>query len=106
MLARTLRRPRCAIPSTTSSMPALDGLVEDGIEEGDGRLGALEAEALLADVAGVEEPLEGLGGVQPLEHVALLAGAERSGTPSTWSWIQRFWTGSWMCMYSMPIVRQ
>ena len=33
---------------------------------------ALEAEALLADVAGVQEALEGLGGVQPLEQVALL----------------------------------
>ena len=26
--------------------------------------------------------------------------------PSTRSWIQRFSSGSWMCPYSMPIVRQ
>ena len=30
----------------------------------------------------------------------------RCSTPSTCSWIQRFSSGSWMCMYSMPIVRQ
>ena len=27
-------------------------------------------------------------------------------TPSTCSWIHRCSSGSWMCMYSMPIVRQ
>ena len=26
-------------------------------------------------------------------------------TPSTWSWIQAFCSGSWMCMYSTPMVR-
>ena len=25
---------------------------------------------------------------------------------STRAWIQRRWSGSWMCMYSMPVVRQ
>ncbi len=73
MLASTLSRPRCAIPRTTSSMPALGRLVEDGVEERDRRLGTFEAEALLADVAGVQEALEGLGCVQPLQDVALLS---------------------------------
>ena len=42
-----------------------------------------------------------------LEDVALLVGGRaRASTPSTCSWIQRFSSGSWMCMYSMPIVRQ
>jgi hypothetical protein len=38
----------------------------------DGRLAALEAEALLADVARVQEALEDLGLVQRLEDAALL----------------------------------
>ena len=51
-----------------------------------------------------EELLEGLGGVEALEDVALLVGGRgRSSTPSTCSWIQRFSSGSWMCMYSMPM---
>ena len=54
-------------------------LVEDGVEEDDGRLRPLEAEALLAHVAGVEEALEDLGGVEPVEDVALLLGGEGGG---------------------------
>ena len=51
-----------------------------------------------------EELLERLGGVEPVEDVALLVGATGSvETPSTCCWIQRFCSGSWMCMYSMPI---
>ena len=51
--------------------------VEEGVERDDRRLGTLEAEALLADVARVQEALEDLGGVQPLEQVALLFDAGR-----------------------------
>ena len=53
------------------------GPLEHGVEDRDGRLGALDAEALLADVLGGEELLEGLGGVEPAEDVALLVGVER-----------------------------
>ncbi len=59
--------------------PDLGALLEDGVEEHDGRLGPFEAEALLPHVAGVEEPLEGLRGVEPVEDVALLEGVERGG---------------------------
>ena len=62
---------------------------------------------LWPDVLGVQEPLERLGRVEPLEDVALLVGRRAAVlTPSTCSWIHRFWSGSWMCMYSTPIVRQ
>jgi len=47
-------------------------LVQDGVEDDDGRLGALEPEALLAHVAGVEEALEDLGRVEQLQDVLLL----------------------------------
>ena len=57
----------------------LGGLVEHGVEERDGGLGALEPEALLADVAGVQEALEGLGGVQAGEDVVLLLGRTGPG---------------------------
>ena len=83
------------------------GRLEDGVEDRDGRLGALEPEPLLADVLRGEELLERLGRVEPLEDVALVVEVGSSGdTPSTCSWIQRCSSGSWMCMYSMPIVRQ
>ena len=59
--------------------PRRGALVEDGVEEHDGRLRPFEAEALLAHVPGVEEPLEGLGRVEPVEDVALLDGVERGG---------------------------
>ena len=56
-------------------------LVEEGVEDHDGRLGALEAEPLLAHVAGVEEALEDLGGVQPVQDVALLVRHGHRGDP-------------------------
>ena len=107
MLASTLRRPRWAMPITTSATPRAGGRVEERVEQDDGRLGPFEAEALLPDVAGVEEALEDLGGVEAAEDVALLVEVERGRLdPSTCCWIQRFCSGSWMCMYSMPSVRQ
>ena len=53
--------------------------LEDRVEDRDGRLGPLQPEALLADVLGGEEPLEGLGGVQALEDVALVVEVELGG---------------------------
>ena len=58
---------------------ALCGGVEEGVERHDGRLGTFEPEALLADIARVQEALEDLGCVQPLEQVALLFDARRRG---------------------------
>ena len=54
----------------------VDRLVEDGVEQHDGRLGSLEPEPLLTHVARVQEPLEHLGGIEPPEDVALLVGRE------------------------------
>ena len=86
--------------------PGLGGLVHDRVQQGDGRLGPLQTEALLADVLGLQELLQGLGRAQPFEDPALLFGVTWMETPSTCSWIHRFWSGSWMCMYSTPTVWQ
>ena len=51
--------------------------VEDRLEGHDRRLPALEAEALLADVARVQEAFEDLGLVQRLEHAMLVVDAQR-----------------------------
>ena len=92
---------------TTCGLPGDGGVVEDGVDQRDGRLAAFQAEALLADVLGVEELLERLGGVEAVEDPAVLLRASAGWRrPSTCSWIQRFWSGSWMCMYSTPTVRQ
>jgi hypothetical protein len=53
----------------------------------------------------VQEALEGLGGVEPVEDVTLLLGRERGG-PLDVVLDPRFCSGSWMCMYSMASVRQ
>ena len=50
----------------------LGSLVRGGVQHRDEGLGALEGEALLADVLGLEEVLESLGGVQLLQQVLLL----------------------------------
>ena len=76
MLASTLRRPRWAMPITTSATPEPGGGVEQRVEQDDGRLRALQAEPLLPDVAGVEEALEHLGRVEPAEDVPLLLEVE------------------------------
>ena len=55
--------------------------LEDGVEDRDRRLGALEAEALLADVLGAEERLERLGGVELGEDVALVLEGEVGVAP-------------------------
>ena len=51
------------------------------VEQGDGRLGTFEPEALLADVLGLEELLQRLGRVQPLEDAALLLRGDERRDP-------------------------
>ena len=53
----------------------LGGRAEHLVEQRDQRLAALQREALLADVLGLQEGLERLGGVEPVEDVLLLARA-------------------------------
>ena len=50
----------------------VDGRVEQEVQHRDQRLGAFEAEALLAEVLRVEEPLEGLGRVERREDRGVL----------------------------------
>ena len=72
MLASTLSRPRWAMPMTTSSRPSLGGVVDHRVEQRDERLAALQREALLADVLGLQERLERLGRVEPAQDAQLL----------------------------------
>ena len=48
------------------------GFLEQGVEDRDQRLGTFETEALLAEVLGGQELLEGLGRVEPSQDVALV----------------------------------
>ncbi len=76
MLASTLSRPRCAMPMTAPSSRLVGRGLEDRVEDGDEALAALEPEALLAHPLGAQELLEGLGGVEPAQDVALVVGVE------------------------------
>ena len=79
MLAKTLRRPRWAMPMTTSATPEPAAASSDRVEQDDGRLRTFQAEPLLPDVAGVEKALEDLGSVEPAEDVPLLLQVEGRG---------------------------
>ena len=57
--------------------PRTRGGIEQRVQQDDGRLRAFETEALLSDVARVEEALEDLGRVEPAEDVPLLLDVER-----------------------------
>ncbi len=87
-------------------MAEVGGIPEQRVEQRYGGFCALEAEAFLAYVLGFEEALQSFGRVQTGKDVAVLFGASSVGAPSTWSWIHRFCSGSMMCMYSTPTVRQ
>ena len=65
----------------TCASPPTAAVVEDGVDQRDGRLPALQPEALLADVLGVEELLEGLGRVEPVQDPPLLLGRQLGGDP-------------------------
>jgi hypothetical protein len=106
MLASTLSRPRCGIANGDLVQPLVGRALQDAVEQRDERLAALEREALLPDVLGLQEGLERLAGVEPLEHVQLLRRSGACAFFSTRSCSQRRSAGSWMCMYSMPTVRQ
>ncbi len=70
--------PAVRHPMTISSTPRRPGVLDDRVEQRDQRLPALEREALLADVFGLQELLEGLGRDQPLEEAErVLRGAGR-----------------------------
>ena len=73
---------------THESSPASAAAGDDLVEDRDRRLGALEPEALGADVLRGEELLERLGGVEALEDAALLRPCRTAGGRP------RPWTGS------------
>ena len=60
----------------TSSYTGVGGGAGQRVEHRDERLGAFEAEPLLAEVLGVQEALERLGGVEPFEDAVLLVDGE------------------------------
>ena len=84
-------------------------LAQDRFERRHQRFGALDAEPLGAGIATVEKPLEGLGGGQDLAGSPFLSAADSTGRRcrfSNFCWIQARSAGTWMCMYSTPIVPQ
>ena len=63
------------MPMTTSSMPAAPPCLDEVIEQRDQCIAALQREALLADVLGVQVALQPFGGGELPQNVAPLLGA-------------------------------
>ena len=72
MLASMLSRPRWAMPMHDLVEAGLGGGLADLVDQRDGGLAALEAEALLADELGLQEGLERLGLVELEQDAQLL----------------------------------
>ena len=106
MLARTLSRPRWAMPMTTSSRWARAAEViaasSSGISDS-----PPSSEKRFCPTNLVCRKVSNASAV--LSRPRMCFCSSRSGLPggtSTRSWIQARSLGSWMCMYSMPTVRQ
>ena len=67
-----MRRPRCAHADGGAVEARAGGALQDLVEQRNEGLAALEAEALLADVLGLQERLERLGLVELVEDAQLL----------------------------------
>ena len=106
VLISTLRRPRWAMPMTTSLARLFAGAADSVVHQRDQRVAAFQREALLADVLGVQVALQAFGGGEALEDALLVfGGASRTCRRrfSRRSCIQRRCSASVMCMNSAPI---
>ena len=106
MLARTLSRPRWAIPMTTSFMSSC--AASDTTASSSGMTDSPpSSENRFCPTNLVCRNVSNASAWFSLPRIRSCS--SRSGLvcgPSTRFWIQRRWSGSWMCMYSMPMVRQ
>ena len=84
MLTSMFRRPRWAMPITSSSIVVLAAAADQGVEHRDQAVAAFQREALLADVAGMQVALQAVGRGQTLEHATLFLVAE-AGSPAAFS---------------------
>ena len=106
MLASTLSRPRCAMPITTSSSPAsaasLSTTSSSGISAS-----PPSSENRFWPTYLVCRNVSNASATLSLDRMRTCSSwpARPAGT-STCAWIHLRSSGSWMCMYSMPTVRQ
>ena len=106
MLASTLRRPRWAMPIVTSSRPTSAAASQISSTSGivvspPSRLKRFWPTNLVCRKVSNASAWLSLSRMRSCSsRGGLVCGC------STRSWIQRRWSGSMMCMYSMPVVRQ
>ncbi len=106
MLASTLSRPRCAMPMTTSS--SRDSAAESMVASSSGMTDSPpSSEKRFWPTYLVCRNVSNASAA--LRRRRIRSCSSRSGLEwprSTRSWIHLRCLGSWMCMYSMPTVRQ
>ena len=106
VFASTLRRPRCAIPNTASSTP-------------DSAARSRSASSIAMTLSAPSRPkrlwptnfvwrnVSNASAAFSRSRMRCLRSRPNGGcSRSTRSWIHSFSAGSWMCMYSRPIVRE
>ena len=76
MLASTLSRPRCAMPMTAPSSDVVGGGLEDGVEDGDEALAALEPKRFWPTYLVARNFSKASAALSRLEDVALVVGVE------------------------------
>ena len=106
MFDSTLSRPRWAMPSTAESSPA-----SAAAEMTSSRIGIADSEPSspkrFVPTYLVARNFSNASAALSRSRMRCLASLANVGwAPSTLDWIQRCSSVSWMCMYSMPIVRQ
>ena len=105
-LASTLRRPRCVMPNTTSVMPASAASLHSASSIGI-RVSAPSRLKRFCPRYFVCRKRSNASAALSRSRIRRFSSwLATGGTPSTRSWIHSFWSGSWMCMYSTPTVRE
>jgi hypothetical protein len=106
MLASTLSRPRWGMPMTEPSSPSSAAAESTASSMGMADSAPSMPKRLAPTYLVARNRSNASAALSRSRMWRCSSASGTTLTPSTCSWIQRFCSGSWMCMYSTPMVRQ